>query len=98
MSEQALGSSKTLSPFQLSAGNYEFPFNFPLTCRMPDTVTGPEHIYHSYEVQVIIERRFRSDSVVSRPIRIYHLPCLEVEYWMPHTPTVCSPPLAINTA
>ncbi|KAF3395080.1 putative HECT-type ubiquitin ligase-interacting protein creD [Talaromyces pinophilus] len=86
VSEQAIGSSKTLNSFQLPAGNYEFPFRIPLTSKMLETIAGPCQ-YHSYEVQAIIEHRFRSDSVVAQPIRIYRTPALEVGYRMTPVPT-----------
>ncbi|KAJ5109614.1 hypothetical protein N7532_002259 [Penicillium argentinense] len=76
LSDHALGSSKTLNSFQLSAGNYEFPFSIPLPSAMTDTVTGPKHMYQMYYVQATIERRFRYNTVVSQPIRIYHPPVL----------------------
>lgn len=63
---------------------------------MVDTITGPCHKYHSYEVQAVIEHRFRSDSIVAQPIRIYHTPALEVGYRMTSAPTVCSLPLEVK--
>jgi hypothetical protein len=47
-------------------------------------------MYHTYHVQAIIERRFKADSVFSRPIRIYRYPNLSTEPQMTSIPTVCS--------
>lgn len=74
LSEQSIGASKCLSSFQLSAGNYKFPFSLPLSARMLETVTCQRHTYHTYHVKAIVERRFRSNSTISRPIRLYNYP------------------------
>jgi hypothetical protein len=71
---QMLASSKTLKAFQMPAGDYEFPFMIALPSGILDTVTGPNHEYHTYHVEAVIERRFWKDFTVSRPIRIYHPP------------------------
>ncbi|KAJ5974994.1 hypothetical protein N7481_008701 [Penicillium waksmanii] len=87
ISHQSIGASKTLNSFQLPAGNYEFPFNIPLAGRILETVTGQRHMYHTYHVQAIVERRFKADSVVSRPIRVYRYPHLSTEPQTTSIPT-----------
>ncbi|KAJ5761606.1 hypothetical protein N7533_003645 [Penicillium manginii] len=86
-SHQSIGASKTLNSFQLPAGNYEFPFSLPIAGRILETVTAQRHMYHTYHVQAIIERRFKADSVFSRPIRIYRYPNLSTEPQMTSIPT-----------
>jgi hypothetical protein len=48
-------------------------------------------MYHTYHVQAIIERRFKADSVVSRPIRIYRHRHLLNEPQIASIPAVCPP-------
>ncbi|KAJ5573272.1 hypothetical protein N7450_010256 [Penicillium hetheringtonii] len=74
ISEQPIGSSKKLNSFQLTAGDYQFPFSIPLSGQMLETITGLQHSYHTYHVQAIIERRFRGNSIISRDLRIYQSP------------------------
>lgn len=80
---QSLAASKTLSSFTLPAGDYEFPFLIPLTSDAAETITGVNHEYHSYKMQVVIERRFGNEFVVSRPIRVYRLFELETDHSWP---------------
>jgi len=80
---QPLATSETPSSFTLSPGNHEFPFEIHLGNAATETVTGPDHEYHSYKVQGIINRRFGNRFVVSRPIRVYKLFDLEANYsWL----------------
>ncbi|KAJ5306867.1 hypothetical protein N7508_005882 [Penicillium antarcticum] len=53
---------------------------------MFSTVTSPHHDYHKYNVEVVIERRLKSDFVVSQPIHIYQLCGLEQSYLRPCSP------------
>ncbi|CAG7930963.1 unnamed protein product [Penicillium olsonii] len=69
--QQALASSKT--NFRMPSGDHAFLFDIPLPCKLLDTVTGPKHQFHTYQVEVVIERRLKSDLVISQPIRIYHV-------------------------
>ncbi|KAJ5153767.1 uncharacterized protein N7500_009206 [Penicillium coprophilum] len=84
--EQPLASSKTLNAFQMPAGDHTFLFDFLLPSKILDTVTGANNQYHTYRVDVIIERRLKSDFVVSQPIRIYKVSDLETSYLRPHCP------------
>lgn len=63
--------TSTHGSFTLPAGDYEYLIQIPLDRSAAETITGHNHEYHSYQVQVIIERGFGKDFVVSRPIRIY---------------------------
>jgi hypothetical protein len=89
-SEQTIGSSKCLTSFQLPAGNYEFPFSIPLSGRILETVTCQRQMYHTYHVVATIERRFRGNSTISRPIRIYDHPDLWVDHQLLSAPVVGS--------
>ncbi|CAI7665232.1 unnamed protein product [Penicillium viridicatum] len=84
--EQPLASSKTLNTFQMPAGDHAFLFDIPLPSKVLDTATGPNHQYHTYRVEAIIERRLKSDFVVSQPVRIYQVSDLETSYLRPHCP------------
>ncbi|CAG8909909.1 unnamed protein product [Penicillium egyptiacum] len=84
--EQPLASSKTLSAFQMPAGEHAFLFDIPLPSKIFDTATGANHQYHTYRVEGVIERRLKSDFVVSQPVRIYQVSDLETSYSRPHCP------------
>ncbi|KAJ5926269.1 hypothetical protein N7516_008042 [Penicillium verrucosum] len=84
--EQPLASSRTLNAFQMPAGDHAFLFDIPLPSKVFDTVTSPNHQYHTYCVEAIIERRFKSDFVVSQPVRIYQVSDLVTSYLRPHCP------------
>lgn len=86
--EQPLASSKTLNAFQMPAGDHAFLFDIPLPSKILDTVTGANHQYHTYRVEAIVERRLKSDFVVSQPVRIYQVSDLETSYLRPHCPLV----------
>ena len=92
ISGQTIGSSKCLSSFQLPAGTYEFPFSISLPHRMLETVTTQEHAYHTYHVQAIIERRFKADSIISQPIRIYNHPDLLADHRLLSSPVSSANP------
>jgi hypothetical protein len=68
---QNLVFSKTLDYFTLPAGNYEFPIEISLKDAQLETLTGPGHEYHTYTVEVIVERRIQWDLVASEPLMIY---------------------------
>ncbi|KAL2789352.1 hypothetical protein BJX66DRAFT_339345 [Aspergillus keveii] len=68
---QNLVFSKTLDYFTLPAGNYEFPIEISLKNAQLETLTGPGHEYHTYTVEVIVERRIQWDLVVSKPLMMY---------------------------
>jgi hypothetical protein len=72
----------------MPAGDHAFLFDIPLPCKIPETVTGPMHQYHTYRVEVIIERRLKSDFVVSQPIRIYQISDFNASYLRPYCPLV----------
>ncbi|KAJ5606661.1 hypothetical protein N7510_009442, partial [Penicillium lagena] len=76
---QTLATSETPGSFTLSAGNYDFPFEIHLGSAAAETVTGPDHEYHTYKVQAIIERRFSNEFIISRPLRVYKVFELEVD-------------------
>ncbi|KAJ5781098.1 hypothetical protein N7457_006258, partial [Penicillium paradoxum] len=84
--DQALASSRTLNAFRMPAGDHAFLFDIPIPNKIFETVTGPRHQYHTYCVQAVIERRLKSDFVVSQPIRIYQVSDLETTYLRPHCP------------
>ncbi|KAJ5520929.1 hypothetical protein N7463_001382 [Penicillium fimorum] len=84
--EQPLAASKTLNAFQMPAGDHAFFFNFPLPSKILDTVTGANNQYHTYRVELVIERRLKSDFVVSQPVRIYQVSDFETRYLRPHWP------------
>ncbi|KAJ0413535.1 hypothetical protein BJY00DRAFT_58389 [Aspergillus carlsbadensis] len=68
---QNLVFSKTLDSFTMPAGNYEFPIEISLKGALLETLTGPGHEYHTYRVEVVVERRMQWDLAVSEPLRIY---------------------------
>ncbi|KAL5363177.1 hypothetical protein BJX96DRAFT_186630 [Aspergillus floccosus] len=76
--KQTLASSKKLSSFSLPAGDYQFPFEISLDGSLFETIVGPRHQYHSYELYGIIERRLSRDIVVSQPVRIYNPGAVEM--------------------
>lgn len=86
--EQPLAASKTLNAFQMPAGDHAFLFDIPLPSKILDTATGVNHQYHTYRVEAIIERRLKSDFVVSQPVRIYQVSDLETSYLRPYCPLV----------
>lgn len=57
---------------------------------MLETVTRQSQMYHTYRVVAIIERRFRGNSTITRPIRIYNHPDLWVDHQLISTPVVSS--------
>ncbi|KAJ5698374.1 hypothetical protein N7462_000379 [Penicillium macrosclerotiorum] len=71
---QVLATSKKSGSFQLSAGKYEFPFEFCLERGMGESLMGPGHQYHAYEVCGVITRQFGGDSVITTPLQIYYTP------------------------
>lgn len=72
--EQVLAASKTHKSFQLPAGNYAFLFDVPLPTNATETATGPEHKYHTYQVEAILKRCYGKDMVLSQPLRVYKHP------------------------
>lgn len=84
---QALASSKT--NFRMPPGDHAFLFDIPLPCKLLETVTGPKHQYHTYRVDVVIERRLKSDLVISHPVRIYQISDFNTSYMRPSSPLVC---------
>lgn len=72
----------------MPAGDHAFLFDIPLPSKVFDTATGANHQYHTYRVEAIIERRLKSDFVVSQPVRIYQVSDLETSYLRPHCPLV----------
>ncbi|KAJ5338003.1 hypothetical protein N7452_004731 [Penicillium brevicompactum] len=81
---QALASSKT--NFRMPPGDHAFLFDIPLPCKLLETVTGPKHQYHTYRVDVVIERRLKSDLVISHPVRIYQISDFNTSYMRPSSP------------
>ncbi|KAL4945696.1 hypothetical protein BDV06DRAFT_219088 [Aspergillus oleicola] len=73
---QPLARSRAPDSFTMPAGDYEFLFELPLSDVIFDTIFGPKHEYHTYRVEVVIERWMRRDLVVSEPVRIYRYPRL----------------------
>lgn len=57
---------------------------------MIETVTCQRQMYHTYHVVAIIERRFRANYTISRPVRIYNHPDLLVDHQLISTPVVGS--------
>ncbi|CAG8180624.1 hypothetical protein PENNAL_c0060G04768 [Penicillium nalgiovense] len=84
--DQPLAFSKTLNAFQMPAGEHAFLFDISLPSKVFDTATGANHQYHTYRVEAIIERRLKSNFVVSQPVRIYQVSDLEISYLRPHCP------------
>ncbi|KAJ5124857.1 uncharacterized protein N7515_008682 [Penicillium bovifimosum] len=72
----------------MPAGDHAFLFDIPLPSKILGTITGPNHQYHTYRVDAIVERRLKPDLVVSQPIRIYQVSDLETSYLRPHCPLV----------
>ncbi|KAJ5971382.1 uncharacterized protein N7479_001300 [Penicillium vulpinum] len=64
----------------MPTGDHTFLFDIPLPSKMFDTVTGANNQYHTYRVEAVIERRLKSDFVVSRPLRIYQVSDLETSH------------------
>ncbi|KAF9885235.1 hypothetical protein FE257_000595 [Aspergillus nanangensis] len=69
--KQSLAASKKLNTFTLPAGDYEFPFEILLDGNLLETIVGPEHEYHSYEVYGVVERKWSRDIIVSQPLRLH---------------------------
>lgn len=88
--EQALASSRTLNAFRIPAGEHAFFFDIPIPNKIFETVAGAGHQYHTYRVDAVIERRLKSDFVVSQPVRIYQVSDLATSYLRPHCPLVSS--------
>lgn len=86
--QQALASSKT-NAFRMPPGDHAFLFDIPLPCKILETVTGPKHQYHTYRVEVVIERRLKNDLVISQPVRIYQISDFNTSYLRPYCPLVC---------
>ncbi|KAJ6010035.1 hypothetical protein N7499_004562 [Penicillium canescens] len=84
--QQALATTKTLNAFQMPAGEHEFLFSIPIPSKMFSTVISSNRQYHKYKVEVVIERRLKSDFVVSQPIHVYQLCGLEQSYLRPYNP------------
>ncbi|KAJ5110685.1 hypothetical protein N7532_001220 [Penicillium argentinense] len=76
---QVLATSKMRSSFELPAGTYDFPFELPLERKMMDTLMGPGHEYHSYQVHAALHRRFAADVRLSQPIIIYRSPLHQID-------------------
>ncbi|PYI18237.1 hypothetical protein BO86DRAFT_431223, partial [Aspergillus japonicus CBS 114.51] len=76
--EQELASSKIHASFHIPAGNYEFLFDIPIPGDPFETSVGPNHAYHTYQIEAIIERRVWKDIVVSQALSIYRLPDIEL--------------------
>lgn len=72
----------------MPAGEHAFLFDISLPSKVFDTATGANHQYHTYRVEAIIERRLKSNFVVSQPVRIYQVSDLEISYLRPHCPLV----------
>lgn len=87
---QALASSKT-NAFRMPPGDHAFLFDIPLPCKILETVTGPKHQYHTYRVEIVIERRLKNDLVISQPVRIYQISDFNTSYLRPYCPLVCLP-------
>lgn len=87
---QALAFSKTRNAFTMPAGNYEFPFEIPLSGLRFDTLVGPKHEYYTYHVEVTVERWMWRDLVVSQPVRIYRYPKPDIGRGMPKVNTALS--------
>ncbi|KAL6238850.1 hypothetical protein BDW75DRAFT_251989 [Aspergillus navahoensis] len=75
---QIIASSKIRSLFTMSEGDYEFLFEIPLSGILYDTLTGPNHEYHAYRVEVLIDRWMWPNLVVSRPLRIHRYPMVNI--------------------
>ncbi|KAL5000100.1 hypothetical protein BDV10DRAFT_183694 [Aspergillus recurvatus] len=75
---QTVASSKIRNLFTMPEGDYEFPFEIPLSGILYDTLTGPKHEYHAYRVEVLIERWMWPNLVVSRPLRIHRYPMINI--------------------
>ncbi|KAF7594610.1 hypothetical protein BBP40_008877 [Aspergillus hancockii] len=60
-----------MGSFHLPAGDYEFPFEIPLSGNMIETISGPNHDYHSYQVHGVVQRRLNKNIIVSQPLRLY---------------------------
>jgi hypothetical protein len=85
---QNLVFSKTLESFTMPAGDYEFPVEISLKDVHLETLTGPGHEYHTYKVEVVVERRMQWDWVVSEPLGIYR--------WRPGGISVLSEKVVLN--
>ncbi|KAL2869607.1 uncharacterized protein BJX67DRAFT_392116 [Aspergillus lucknowensis] len=65
---------ETLTSFILESGEHEFPFEIPLMGTVCETLTGPGHEYHSYRLEIIIQRPLRRAIILGKPVRIYRVP------------------------
>ncbi|KAL4876543.1 hypothetical protein BJY04DRAFT_199861 [Aspergillus karnatakaensis] len=72
---QNLAHTKSIQAIRLPEGDYEFAFAIALPRVALDTLVGPGHEYHSYAVEVVIQRSgfLKRDLVVSENLRIYKL-------------------------
>lgn len=89
MREQVLAASKTHKSFKLPAGNYTFLFDIPLPNNAIETATGPEHKYHTYQVEAIVKRCYGKDLVLSQPLRIYRQPRVDASELFSEILPVC---------
>lgn len=89
--DQHLAWSTKLSSFAVDAGTYEFLFNIPLEGALLETITGPKHQYHTYQVEAIVERKYMSDLHMAQPLRVYKFsPELECHYLTSFENQVCA--------
>ncbi|KAL2811625.1 hypothetical protein BJX63DRAFT_444037 [Aspergillus granulosus] len=75
---QNLASSMKLDSFTMPAGHYNFTFEIPLNGIPFETLAGLGHDYHTYTVEVVIERRMAWDLVVSQPLLVYKYPAVNI--------------------
>ncbi|KAL2851088.1 hypothetical protein BJY01DRAFT_233050 [Aspergillus pseudoustus] len=71
---QNLAFSKSLPSFTMPSGDYEFPFQISLDGSLVETLTGPRHEYHTYAVELVIQRRMKQDLIISQALKIYKIP------------------------
>ncbi|KAL5050712.1 hypothetical protein BDW71DRAFT_203435 [Aspergillus fruticulosus] len=74
----------------MSEGDYEFPFEIPLSGILYDTLTGPKHEYHAYRVEVLIGRWMWPNFVVSQPLRIHRYPVMDIGLRLSKATKSCS--------
>ncbi|KAL5332551.1 hypothetical protein BJX70DRAFT_404483 [Aspergillus crustosus] len=88
---RSLAGSKTLKSFQLPKGHYEFALEIPLSNVRCETLVGPQHEYHSYRVEVLIQLPgfLARDIIVLEVVKIYRTPNVLLSHG-PHTAEECS--------
>ncbi|KAL4755824.1 arrestin C-terminal domain-containing protein [Aspergillus foveolatus] len=87
---QTIAYSKMREFFTMPKGDYEFLFEIPLPGALYDTLTGPNHEYHAYRVEVSVVRWMWPNLVISQPLRVHRYPMLSTGLGLSKAVKSCS--------